>query len=199
MLKSLVLLCFSFLIISSCSTGLMDGNVENNLENLDKIYGKCNNPHRQMTKGQKKICEDKERAAGPDGEINDPLNITEMIENYRSGGKTVYASTSVNDALWNASLILVEPYNIKVADSQGGLITTEWIKEKDQPNKRCAIKININSKELVSNGVTVKLLCEEKEMNEWYSDKKNYQLEEKNMTLKILGIAQEINNLEQLS
>ena len=177
----------------------MNGNVENNLEKMDKFYGKCNNPYRQFTKGQKKICEDKERAAGPDGEIGEPLNITQMIENYRSGGKTVYASTSVNAALWNASLILVEPYNIKVADSQGGLIATEWIKEKDKPNKRCAIKININSKELVSNGVIVKLLCEEKEMNDWYSDEKDYQLEEKNMTLKILGIAQEINNTEQLS
>ena len=199
MRSSFLSLLFAFFILSSCSSGLNDGKVNNNLEELDKTYGKCNNPFRQMTKGQRKICEDKLRAAGPDGIVDDPLNITEMIENYRSGGKTVYESSSVNNELWNASLILVEPYNIKIADSQGGLIATEWIKEKNQPNKRCSIKINISSKELVSNGVQVKLLCEEKETDEWYSDDKTYPLEEKNMTLKILEIAQEINTTAKLS
>ena len=67
-----------------------------------------------------------------------------MINDFRSGGKTIYASSSVNEALWNASLILVEPYNIKFADSEGGLISTEWIKEKNLPYKRCVIKINIS-------------------------------------------------------
>ena len=199
MFRSILLLLISIFIMSSCSSGLMNGNVNKNLEELDKTYGKCQNPFRQMTKGQRKICEDKQRAAGPDGEVGDPFSITQMIENYSNGGKTVYASSSVNDALWNASLILLEPYNIKIADSNGGLISTEWIQEKNQPNKRCSIKINISSKELVSNGVKVKLLCEERDIDEWYSDNITYQSEEKNMTLKILEIAQEINNTEKLS
>lgn len=199
MFRSILLLLISIFVMSSCSSGLMNGNVNKNLEELDKTYGKCQNPFRQMTKGQRKICEDKQRAAGPDGEVGDPFSITQMIENYSNGGKTVYASSSVNDALWNASLILLEPYNIKIADSNGGLISTEWIQEKNQPNKRCSIKINISSKELVSNGVKVKLLCEERDTDEWYSDNITYQSEEKNMTLKILEIAQEINNTEKLS
>ena len=199
MLKSLLLIFSTVFIFVSCSKGLMNGTVENNMEELDKTYGKCNNPFRQLSKGQKKICEDKQRAAGPDGVIDEPLNISQMINDFRSGGKTIYAGSSVNEALWNASLILVEPYNIKIADSEGGLISTEWIKEKNLPNKRCVIKINISSKELVSNGVKVKLLCEQKEMDEWYSDNKTYQSEEKNMTLKILEIAQEINTTEKLS
>ena len=32
----------------------------------------------------KKICEDKERAAGPDGEVGDPINLTQIVENYRN-------------------------------------------------------------------------------------------------------------------
>ena len=199
MIRSFFAILFAFFILVSCSSGPMDGNVENNLEELDKIYGKCNNPFRQMTKGQRKICKDKERAAGSDGIIGDPISISQMLDDIRSGGKTVYESSSINNELWNASLILLEPYNIKIADSRGGLISTEWIQKKNQPNKRCAIKINISSKELVSNGVQVKFLCEEKYQDEWYSDGTTYQLEEKNMTLKILEIAQEINIAEKLS
>ena len=45
----------------------------------DKIYGKCNNPYREFNKAQKRICEDKERAAGPDGEVDDPINLTKLI------------------------------------------------------------------------------------------------------------------------
>ena len=51
---------------------------------MDKIHGKCNNPYRTFNKAQKKICEDKERAAGADGVIDEPINLTELIENYRN-------------------------------------------------------------------------------------------------------------------
>ena len=55
------------------------GDIKKNLEAMDKIHGYCNNPYRTFSKAQKKICEDKERAAGPDGKISDPFSITEMI------------------------------------------------------------------------------------------------------------------------
>ena len=189
-----------FLIVSvSCSRGVFNTDMEKNLEQLDKTFGKCDNPYRQYTKGQKKICKDKLRAAGPDGTVDDPINITELIEKVKMGGETVYASTTVNPNLWNASLALLDPYSLKIVDSQGGVIVTDWIIEKENPNKRCSIKINITSTELVSNGVRVKLICETKDLDSWYSDQNTYIDEEKKMTLKILEIANTLKLNQELS
>ena len=193
MLKVLLAAFFCFFFLS-CNKGLLNGDLNNNLTKLDKLYGRCDNPMRTLTKGQKKICEDKVRAAGADGVIDEPVNITELIEHYKNGGKTIYASSSVNKELWNASLILLEPYALKIADSQGGIITTDWIMEKNEPLHRCSIKINITSQELVSTGVRVKLICERKELETWYPDTNTYIDEEKNMTIKILKIAQELQD-----
>ena len=186
-------------LTNSCSKGLMDGNIDKNMAELDKIYGKCNNPYRTFSRAQKKICEDKERAAGADGIVGDSLNITEMIENFRDGGKTVYANSAVNSYLWNASMVLIDPYSLKIADSQGGVISTEWIKNKNKPNERCSIKINIISQELLSNGVNAKLICEEKIKEEWFPDNINYSKEEKQMVLKILEIANNLKAQDKIS
>ena len=34
---------------------------------------------------RKKVCEDQQRAAGPDGVVGDPINITEILDNIRNG------------------------------------------------------------------------------------------------------------------
>jgi len=71
--------------------------------------------------------------------------------------------------------------------------------EKSDKNKRCQIKINISSKDLISNGVKVKVLCENQETDNWYSDQISYKDEEKKLTLKILEIAKELKLNEELS
>ena len=201
----MIKLCFTlFLMIflQSCSKGLFDGDVQKNLEAMDKIHGVCNNPYREYNKAQKKICEDKERAAGPDGEIGEPLNISQMIRDFRSGGSSAQyqgTSMSVNKNLWEASLIMLDQYPLKIVDSQGGFISTEWITEKFSPNQRCLIKVKITSQELLSNGAKVKLLCEQKELDSWYQDEISYTKEEKDLTLKILDIANELSLIDKLS
>ena len=170
MIRSLLLLILIF-SLQSCSKGLFDGDIEKNLKAMDKMHGYCNNPYRTFSKKEKKICEDKERAAGPDGEIGEPLNITKMIEDFRSGGSnTVYQGLAVNKNLWEASLILLDQYPLDIVDSQGGFISTDWIIEKGNLNQRCLIKVNVTSQELVSTGARVKLLCEEKDGDTWYQD-----------------------------
>ena len=199
MIRSLLvlILVFSF---QSCSKGLFDGDLEKNLKAMDKMHGYCNNPYRTFSEEEKKICEDKERAAGPDGEIGEPLNITKMIEDFRSGGsKPVYQGMSVNKNLWEASLILLNQYPLDIVDSQGGFISTDWIIEKGNLNQRCLIKVNVTSQELVSTGARVKLLCEEKDGDTWYQDNISYQDEEKILILKILDIANELSVTEKLS
>ena len=148
---------FGFVIaltISSCSKGLKDGNIAENLKETDKIYGRCNNPNRQYTYIEKEICIAKERAAGPDGEVGDPINLTELIDKFNNPSKNlVYGGLSVNEFLWNSSLSVLGAYPLNTVDSQGGFISTDWILDKDELNKRCQIKINITSQEFISTGV----------------------------------------------
>ena len=203
MIKSAVTLLLIF-FIQSCSQGLFfGGDIEKNMAEMDKIHGKCNNPYRTFNKAQKKICEDKERAAGADGVIDEPINLTELIENYRNfrdgNFNTASGGIAINENLWGASLILLDQYPLDIVDSQGGFISTSWITEKDTPNLRCLIKVNVTSKELISSGVNVKLLCQEKELEAWYQDGISYEEEEKRLTLKILDIADELSTTEKLS
>ncbi len=202
MIKAALTLLLIF-FLQSCNQGPFGGDVEKNMAEMDKIHGKCNNPYRTFNKAQKRICEDKERAAGPDGEVGDPINLTKLIENYKNFTEGINNTTggglSVNENLWGASLILLDQYPLDIVDAQGGFISTSWITEKDNPNLRCLIKVNVTSKELISTGINVKLLCQEKELETWYQDGISYEEEEKRLTLKILDIADELSTYEKLS
>ena len=43
----------AFILLQSCSSGPFGGDIQKNLAETDKIYGKCNNPNRQFTYIQK--------------------------------------------------------------------------------------------------------------------------------------------------
>ena len=146
------------------------------------------------------LCEDRERAAGPGGKIKDPISITNFAKNFNNGGPVgSYESLRVNPFLWQASLNLLDEFPLKIVDAEGGFISTEWILEEENPDQRCNIKITITSRELISNGVKVKLLCQQKSNDDWYNDKSEYILEEKDLTLRILEIANQIKAENQLS
>ena len=199
MLKLLVSLAIS-LVITSCSQGLYQGNIEKNLEETDKIYGRCNNPNRQFTEVEKEICVAKVRAAGPDGKVDDPINLTDIIEKFNNPKKNVvYAGSGTNQFLWNGSLLVLEAYPLKTVDSQGGFIASEWILDKNEPNKRCQIKVNVTSQDFISTGVKTKIICQEKENNQWFPNDEILIEQEKKITLKILEKAQELSNIEDLS
>ena len=193
MLKTLLIIS-SLFFISGCSKGLMNGDFQANLEKSDKVYGPCNNPNRQLSAIEKKICLDKQRAAGPDGVVGDAFNITEFIEKINNPtGNVVYSGSSVNQELWNGSLRVLSSYPLKTVDSQGGFISTEWILEEGVPDQRCLIKININSLELISTGVNTKIVCEKRTSGEWYISQQVFTEEEKQITLKILEIANQLS------
>jgi hypothetical protein len=189
----------AFILLQSCSSGPLGGDIQKNLAETDKIYGKCNNPNRQFTYIQRKICEDQVRAAGPDGVVGDPINLTEIFSGFGGNGKVVYAGSSSNEFLWNGALETLKEFPLKTVDSQGGFISTEWIFEETNPSQRCLIKVNITSRELMSNGVNTKILCQKKEINDWYPIKELFIEEEKNITLKILEKASQLSNLDSLS
>ena len=199
MLKSLISMAL-VLLLTSCSQGIMGGNLEKNLEETDKIYGKCNNPNRQMSAIDKEICRGKVMATGPDGKIDDPINLTDMFDRFNNPNKNVvYGGLSVNQYLWQGSLSVLENYPLQTVDSQGGFISTDWIINKDEPNRRCQIKINVISQDLISTGVKTKLLCQENDNDQWYPDGTLLVEEEKKITLTILEKAQELSKLADLS
>jgi len=199
-MKNYLILLFLSLFLYGCGQGLMGGNQKANMERLDKTFGKCDNPHRNLSRVERNICLDQQRAAGPDGVVGEPINVNDVLNRIRGGGeKIVYAGSKINDYLWNGSLAVVENYSLKTVDSQGGFISTDWILNPDIENKRCLIKINILSQELISTGVKTKIICENLIDGQWYNDNSQYINDEKNLTLKILELANELSKLEATS
>ena len=199
MLRLLVLFILA-LFFSSCGQGLLDGNLEKNLEATDKVYGRCDNPYRQFTEIEREICRGKVRAAGPDGEVGDPISLTDIIDKFNNPEKNVvYAGSSVNRYLWQGSLLILEEYPLQTVDSQGGLISTDWILNKELPDKRCQIKVNVITQDFVSTGVRTKFICQNKDNDQWYQSKDILIEEEKKITLKILEKALELSNIDNFS
>jgi hypothetical protein len=82
-------------------------------------------------------------------------------------------------------------FPIKIADNGGGYVETDWIIDYNQSSdKRCQIKVMVRSSELVSNGLKSTLNCQNFDGENWNADKQEYPNEEKNITLKILEVAQ---------
>lgn len=179
MIKSILFVIISVFLFS-CS-----GTHQKNLEALDKTYGKCDNPYRQYNEVEYRVCKDQERAAGPDGTVDELININELISGIGKK-KTTIIQADTNSYLWDASLQVLNSYSFKIIDFDGGFIETNWIYEENKTNQRCLIKTHITSVELVSNGVSNKIICEIKMGDDWYLSNESFVDAEKNLTLKIL-------------
>lgn len=149
---------------------------------MDKVYGKCDNPHREFTKQERKICRAEERSSG---EVP-KLNLDKLFNKDGSTATTTSISTTVNTHLWNGSLKTLKKYSLKTADSIGGYIETDWIADSSNPNNRCSIKVLITSKDLISNGVSVYFNCQNKKNEIWVNDDNEYINESKQLVLSIL-------------
>ena len=188
---------FTFLIlivINSCTNA---NKSEENLKKLDKIYGYCDNPHRNIPPKQYETCLAKQDAAGPDGEIGEPVNISDIFDkfNNRSSNDKVSYLKTVNADLWQGTMDVLSPYSLKLIDSEIGYVETDWIYEKNMPTRRCLIKVQITSVEIISTGVSTNLTCQTKDGESWYNDQTNYFDQEKKLTLTILSKAKEFSEL----
>lgn len=192
MIKLKSLLIISILFISGCGANRAQQS-EENLKRLDALYGYCDNPQRNIRSSglEYEICKSKERAN--QGEPLNAEDIATSIQDLFGGGDKISNGVSysmVNPYLWQASLKVLSPFSIKIADNGGGYIETDWIVDYNQSqDARCQIKTIIMSPELVSNGVDVKINCQNFDGENWLGDQKNYIEEEKNLTIKILQTA----------
>ena len=189
LIKNIILFTLFSSVLVSCGS-----RHQENVAKLDEVYGVCDNPARILTKRQKEICKMKTR-----GNSGDPLEIEDLSkslgelisDNLGMGTTIVGGSSFANRYLWQASLDVLSPFPIKIADNGGGYIETDWIIDYNQSSdKRCQIKVMVRSSELVSNGLKSTLNCQNFDGQNWNADGQKYPNEEKNITLKILEVAQ---------
>ena len=189
MLKKIVLMMLISSILYGCGS-----RHQENVARLDEVHGVCDNPARILTKRQYEICKMKERGnAGGELDIDDlETSLGELLSDQLGLGTTIVGGSSfANRYLWQASLDVLSPFPIKIADNGGGYIETDWIIDYNQSSdKRCQIKVMVRSSELVSNGLKSALNCQNFNGENWNADKQEYPNEEKNITLKILEVAQ---------
>jgi len=167
---------------------------QENVARLDEVHGVCDNPARILTKRQYEICKMKQRGnAGETLDVDElSTSLGDLLSDQLGLGTTVIGGSSfANRYLWQASLDVLSPFPVKIADNGGGYIETDWIIDYNQSSdKRCQIKVMVRSSELVSNGLKSTLNCQDFDGKNWNADGQKYPNEEKNITLKILEVAQ---------
>ena len=191
-MPKIILILFASLLLSSC-TGIIGGKYEENLAKLDKVYGYCDNPQRNFKKSSLKYknCKRQEMAAGPDGIVAEETSIPfEDLFNRDNGNNNSMIMANVNKHLWVGSINTLNKYPLKIADSMGGYIETDWIYNAEIEDERCAIKIQILSTELLSNGIDVSFVCARLIKNKWIISEQKFDEEEKRLHLRILEEAQ---------
>ena len=181
------------ILISSILLGCGSKHQEN-IKKLDEVHGVCDNPARILTKRQYDICKMKQRGnSGENLDVDDlSTSLGELLSDQLGLGTTIVGGSSfANRYLWQASLDVLSPFPIKIADNGGGYIETDWIIDYNQSSdKRCQIKVMVRSTELISNGIKSTLNCQSFDGQNWIADGQKYPKEEKNITLKILEVAQ---------
>ena len=189
MMKKIVLMMLISSILYGCGS-----KHQENVARLDEVHGVCDNPARILTKRQYEICKMKQRGnAGGELDIDDlSTSLGDLVSDQLGLGTTIVGGSSfANRYLWQASLEVLSPFPIKIADNGGGYVETDWIIDYNQSSdKRCQIKVMVRSSELVSNGLKSALNCQDFDGENWNADKQKYPNEEKNITLKILEVAQ---------
>ena len=181
---------FSVLILSC------QGTREQDLKKLDKLWGYCDNPHREFSELEYNTCKRKEMAKRSEDANMEPFSLTDLMDKINNGfdSGTGLVNSSVNPYLWQGSIDVTSDYNLKIADATGGFLQTEWIYEENSSNKRCLIKIQIVSAEYISTGVKSSFLCENKNQDIWITDGKKYLEEEKMLTLRVLEASQKYSS-----
>ena len=182
-MKNLLLVCFLLTFITGC------GSIGKNYQELkerDLKLDPCKY-ERQKGKGYEKVCEAKV-AAGGDGTSQGLFdNIIEELRGEVGGANG--QNVSVNKWLWNGSIETVQNFPLKIADAFGGVIETDWINDNNIPNKRCAIKILVQSKEFISNGVSANMICQTFDGSNWILNNEDLSQANREIENSILSLA----------
>ena len=86
---------------------------------------------------------------------------------------------NVNAYLWRASLNILSIAPLLSTDALGGVIITDWYTDLKTPNKRIKITAFIKTKELRSNGISVKVHIQKMKNGVWSETFTNKSIENK--------------------
>ena len=183
-MKKLALTISLILLISGCS------NVGKNYQEIKEREMKTDPCKYKRIKGVK--AEERCRArvaAGTDGKEGGGL-FDSMLDELRGEiGNGNCQNVAVNKWLWNGSIETVKDFPLKIADAFGGVIETDWINDNTIPNKRCAIKILIKSKDFISNGVSANMMCQSFNGSNWILNNEDLSQANREIENSILSLA----------
>ena len=91
------------------------------------------------------------------------LSITDLL----SQNKEDNIGLNINAYLWRASINILSIAPLLSTDALGGVIITDWYINKNEPNKRIKITAFIKTKELRSNGISVKVHIQTMKNSVW--------------------------------
>ena len=118
------------------------------------------------------------------------ISITDFLNRDDSSGNQFY----INSFLWRASLDVVSIAPLISTDAFGGTILTDWYNDPKIKNKRLKLAVFVKSRELRSDGITVKVYVQSLKNNSrtTQDDKLALKLEEI-----ILSKARDLRNQNQ--
>ena len=93
---------------------------------------------------------------------NKGISITDLFS-----PKEDNTGLNVNAYLWRASLNILSIAPLLSTDALGGVIITDWYTDLKTPNKRIKITAFIKTKELRSNGISVKVHIQTMKNSVW--------------------------------
>ena len=100
------------------------------------------------------------------------ISITDLLSSKEDN-----FGLSVNAYLWRASINILSIAPLLSTDALGGVIITDWYINKNEPNKRIKITAFIKTKELRSNGISVKVHIQKMKNSVWSDTFTNKSLE----------------------
>ncbi len=175
----ILLLLTTAIFLSSCNANYQEARAKK--EAIEPCYYAKLSGNKSV---EYKQCLAKQAAAGPSGEggtsMIEAIIGKDGVANINSGNNNTYRG-SVNQWLWLGSMETLKLFPIKIADAFGGYIETEWLTNSTEPNKRCVVKVQINSAEFVSNGISASMICQDNKNGTWVMS--NEDLLEKNIQI----------------
>ncbi|MDA9163213.1 DUF3576 domain-containing protein [Alphaproteobacteria bacterium] len=162
-MKKLLLIITLFLFVTGCA------GIGKNFQEVKKREMESDPCKYERQKGPNAVerCEARVKTKGSPENSNNGF-FDSMLDQLRAEGSLGSGqNVAVNKWLWNGSIETLQDFPLKIADAFGGVIETDWINNKDIPNQRCAIKVLIQSKELISNGVSANMICQSFDGKNW--------------------------------
>ena len=104
------------------------------------------------------------------------LSLLDMIDERDNQGSSFY----VNAYLWRASLEVASIAPLISTDAFGGTIISDWYINPKTKNKKIKLAVFVKSRELISNGISVKVYVKTLKNSKWSET-----TVDKNLALKI--------------